>query len=752
MLRPRPSRLRALALALLVFGGSAGAAELDLAGRATDPPGLLRLHGSTGDGSLGVAVAGGRDSDGDGHPDFALASMLASPQGVQRAGSVYLLFGDGSIAGTFDTATASPRVLRIDGGVPLETAGNEIWIDDVTGDGLGDLLIGRQNFGTGVARGGTGALSIVPGSAALRALAADGAPLRLEAPPPPIPVLTIVGAQVLGRFGIWMRTGDIDGDGVADLVVGADQEQHDTARHAGAVYVIRGGPHLGGGGRVDLAAAQGTPLDGHFLRITPPPGAAEFHAGATCQIADLDGNGRGEVLFAAALNRAGATLPALGGGAGSAHGIGGSARGTLFIAWDDSFPAGRWDTTTGFRFDQGPGGRTTIRGGVGNESFGEEILGGLDFDGDGRAELFVGDISGDLSPERNRDLAGAGFVFWDAASLRDRDLDLETPPEDVAVTLFLGAAAGDIAADTGAQGDFDGDGRSDLAFSAPHHAALGRASAGIVYVFFGQAGRWPEAIDLRALPAGAVRTALVYGARGSRGADSGDTLAYSAATVDADGDGREDLVLNEMEGNGLAPGSVDDGNLVVVSGALLGGQEPGDPCPPVPRAGCRTAAPGGSQFVAAFGDAAAAPQLRWRWGRGAATTTAELGDPAAGATAYALCLYDAAAAAGPALQLRLPPADDCADAACWRPPGTRGPRFRSANGLPDGIRRAALRSGREGTAAIEVRAAGAHLALPRPLQVPLTVQLLRRDAPVCWESRFRTALTATAQRLATRGP
>jgi hypothetical protein len=66
-----------------------------------------------------------------------------------------------------------------------------------------------------------------------------------------------------------------------------------------------------------------------------------------------------------------------------------------------------------------------------------------------------------------------------------------------------------------------------------------------------------------------VSYALVNGARGTVGADRGDILGYSADAADVDGDGRTDLVLNEMLGNGLAPGTLDVGNLVAIDGRLL---------------------------------------------------------------------------------------------------------------------------------------------------------------------------------------
>ncbi len=41
--------------------------------------------------------------------------------------------------------------------------------------------------------------------------------------------------------------------------------------------------------------------------------------------------------------------------------------------------------------------------------------------------------------------------------------------------------------------------------------------------------------------------------------------------ADLDGDGRAELIANEMTGNGLAPGSTDAGNLIAVGGAELAG-------------------------------------------------------------------------------------------------------------------------------------------------------------------------------------
>jgi len=368
-----------------------------------------------------------------------------------------------------------------------------------------------------------------------------------------------------------MRTGDVTGDGISDVVVGADQRDDHGENHRGAAYVLRGGAHLAAGGVINVASVGATAFAGHLARIDPPAGATEFHFGATNQVADLDGNGASEVMIAATLNRAGGALAANGQPSSTAHSPGGAPHGRLYIAWDDNFVADPWPAEYAFDVTEAPGTYTEIRGGVRNRHFGEEIIGGEDWDGDGLADLFVGDIDGDLSVSQDRPAAGVGYIFYDAALLAGRVLDLDALPAAFATTTILGATPGDIAGDTATAGDFDADGFSDLAVASPHASPLGRASAGTLHVLHGQAGAWPAVIDLAApLPRpSAARVSAVLGASGAASGDRGDTLAYSAAAGWIDADDSVDLIINEMLGNGTGPRVIDVGNLLVVSGALL---------------------------------------------------------------------------------------------------------------------------------------------------------------------------------------
>jgi hypothetical protein len=559
---------------------------LDLATTPVEEGRLSRVSGSVGRGDQGLPVAGGFDVDGDGFRDLLVGFFKADPLGREDAGEVNLVFGDGTLGDMVDTATDDPRLLRFVGAGRKETAGSEVWMDDVTGDGLGDLLICRQNFTLGGERIGAGALTIVPGSAALRTRAANFETVDLAAPGE-VTVTTLVGAKALDRLCIWVRTGDVDGDGIADILVGADQEDLPGETNRGAAYVVRGGAHLGAGGVIDLADLGETVLVGHIARLTPPPGSMRHHFGATCQIGDLDGNGRGEVLVAATIARSGAAIEADGAPAGTAEANAGAPDGAIYIVWDENFPLGLWPA--GFTLDLAalPGDLTVIHGEAANRNFGEEILAGLDYDGDGAADLFVGDLLSD-DPEGRISIPGIGYVFFGAADLRGLDLDLDEPPPALVVSRIVGPSTGSLGADTAAHGDFDGDGLADLAFGSPHASPQGRASAGIVHVFFGQLGGWPAQMNTapgELLDPSVVRIAVIRGAAGARNGDLGDTLAYSGTAADFDDDGQMDLIINEMVGNGVAPGTVDVGNLLVLGGSAFAGVNTNG-CSPAPTAPC----------------------------------------------------------------------------------------------------------------------------------------------------------------------
>ena len=584
----KPALLTLLSLLMSPPLAAQPVATLDLAAVSTSDSGLERVHGSVGTGVSGVPVAGGFDVDGDGHRDYAFAAMRADPEGRNEAGQVFLVFGDGTINGTLDSGVPDPRILTIIGDQVQENAGSELWMADVTGDGLGDLLICRQNYTPDSTRIGAGALTILVGSAQLRTMATGGETLDLRNPPVGLPIVNILGANsgrengsgTLLSFGerlcVWARTGDVTDDGIADFVVGADRRANHNnpiQEDSGAAYVFRGGNHLQTSQTIDLDNF-GSVAVGNVYRLRPPGDCDDddgdginCHFGATVQIADLDDNGVGEVVVAAALNRAGASLPPAG---GTGNGGGGSRLGTVYIAWDDNF-VGSWNPSPDVFVGTGPGStpgtHTIIHGGPGNDVFGEELLGGRDYDNDGHADLFVGDLTGEgfggLPPTSN---AGLAHVIYNAATLKNEEFHLDSPPMGFAMATFQGPVNGAIAADTAMHGDYNDDGIDDLAFSSPHDRHFGRINAGTIHILLGKNGQWPAESDLAPAqyPSPAdVQFLEIYGANGVSG-DAGDTLCYSAADGDINNDGVIDILTNEMLGNGLQPDTEDTGNLILL--------------------------------------------------------------------------------------------------------------------------------------------------------------------------------------------
>ena len=539
--------------------------QIDLRHNPTESS-YSRFQGALGNGRFGVPVCGGHDCDGDGHPDVVLATPVGSRLGRTGAGNVTIVWGGGvSLGETIDTGGVGDRLLHIAGAQPIEACGSEVWMDDVDGDGLGDLLIGRQNFTPAALRRGAGALTIIFGGGDLRRLSRQNAVLDLSSPPGGVQMLHLYGARAYDRLGIWMRTGDLDGDGIADLAVGADEADGPDERNRGEVFVVRGGEHLRDAGVVDLLEYPPAALAEHVMRVLPPPLSEDGHFGATVHLGDLDGNGRAELVVSATLDRSGAGLRLANAPAGTGARTGGLERGSVFILWDNWFTAERWRSGAEIRISGVESAVSLLKGGRRNLRFGEEVVAGGDYDGDGRPDLFIGDQK---ATSKNGAEAGLGYVFFDAAGLRGRGLSMDLLPGEVRHSVIEGASAGSLSADAAGFGDLDEDGSDELIICSPHERPLGRINAGSLHVLYGQRNGWPQEIDLAAdqLPQN-MRTVHVIGGRGNTRTDLGDTLGYSLAIADANGDGTPDIITNEMQGNGSR--KVDVGNLVLYSGRAL---------------------------------------------------------------------------------------------------------------------------------------------------------------------------------------
>ena len=194
----------------------------------------------------------------------------------------------------------------------------------------------------------------------------------------------------------------------------------------------------------------------------------------------------------------------------------------------------------------------------------------MDYDNNGAKDLFVGDLTADGYGNINRANAGLAHVIYDAGTLKGKEIELNSPPGDFSMSIFLGPMTGAIAGDTALHGDFNADGIADLAFASPMDSPSGVTNAGTLHIVLGKTGKWPIFSDLQPgnFPSSAdVQIHEIYGGSGLGGGGGGDVLCYSAASGDMNSDGVVDLIVNEMQGDGSA--ALDVGNLLIIDSRIL---------------------------------------------------------------------------------------------------------------------------------------------------------------------------------------
>lgn len=202
------------------------------------------------------------------------------------------------------------------------------------------------------------------------------------------------------------------------------------------------------------------------------------------------------------------------------------------------------------------------------DAFGCALAAG-DFDGDGFTDLAAGvcgeSIAGATVPSQVATAAGAVQIFYGTpAGLAAARNQLWT--QDSVGMLDL-AEANDRFGSALAAGDFDGDGRADLAIGVPDEDIAGRIDAGIVQMLYG------SSVGLAALP-GAVRAQVWHQSVGGMPelAEAEDGFGAALASGDFDGDGRAELAaaapLEDLES--AAGLRVDAGVVHVMRGSTDG--------------------------------------------------------------------------------------------------------------------------------------------------------------------------------------
>lgn len=168
------------------------------------------VGGSVPGNYLGVSFAQLGDLDGDGYLDYAIGSPMASPNGLLNAGQMSIYSG-------FDQSI----ILHMDGEAKNDRLGNCLQnLGDLDGDGFPELAVGAYLDSQ---------LLEKAGSVHILSLATGHRLAKLN------------GEGARDYFGYSIaKIGDVDGDGISDMAIGAKYADPNGMSEAGSVYVYSG--------------------------------------------------------------------------------------------------------------------------------------------------------------------------------------------------------------------------------------------------------------------------------------------------------------------------------------------------------------------------------------------------------------------------------------------------------------------------------------------------------------------------------
>ena len=511
------------------------------------------IQGDTDGDFAGFSVASAGDINGDGFADVIVGAPSGDDAGGD-AGESYVVFGKaagfGATVGDRQvidlTGLSAAEGFIIQGDANYDNSGTSVAsAGDVNGDGYADMIVGSPFAASGGSYAGEA--YVVFGKATGFGVDSGGHKLVDLSDLSPADGFLVQGRTGGGAAGFSVSTaGDVNGDGFADLVVGAPFGAG-NGNYAGEAYVVFGkasgfGAEVAGRQVVDTINLA--PADGFTIQGESTGDAADWSVAAA---GDVNGDGFADLILGAPHNDNGGT------NAGQAYVVFGKASG--FGTEVDGLQVldlATLSAAEGF----------LIQGDMPFDSASFSVSSAGDVNGDGYADMIVGALDGDdAGPE-----AGEAYVVFGKASgfgtevsgRQVLDLGSLAPGEGVVIQ-------GDQSADRAGRsvssaGDVNGDGYADLIVGAPFGDS--GANAGAAYVVFGKATLLGTEVNGRQVLD--VSNLTDHDGFTIQGDTTADEAGWSvAAAGDVNGDGFADLMVGAPFGD---DGGVDAGEAYVVFG------------------------------------------------------------------------------------------------------------------------------------------------------------------------------------------
>ncbi|MBN2490648.1 MAG: FG-GAP repeat protein [Planctomycetes bacterium] len=433
---------------------------------------------------------------------LAPASEAQPIQPAGRAGDTSQLEADFTILGDY----------------PGAYTGASIAVGDVNGDGIHDLVYGVP-LAQPASMTAAGEVHVFFGMRTR-----PGHELKQLKSPSCLPDLVVSGENPGDRLGTSVAVGDVNGDGIDDLILGAGTYTQPARSATGSVFVLFGRKDWPSSRALRAERADIQVIGAHYTdrlggHRTQVPAT---YTGQSVAAGDLNGDGIDDLILGAP----DATY--------TVNELSRSRGGAVYVLWG----RGNWPAAHKHDLLATPA-DLTFYAAHSNAYLGACFAVG-DFNGDGVADLALGAPGGNAPGRSGVGLTSLiwGRQNWPAGAVVDFGADGKA---DLAV---LGERPWDQSGSSVALGDLDGDRLADLVIGAWQHAPANQARilGGKVYVLKGKSHLPPAAV---------VDLSVALADLSFLGASTGDWLGYRVRTADLDGDGLEDLALSAP---GASPG------------------------------------------------------------------------------------------------------------------------------------------------------------------------------------------------------